>query len=142
MKQNTKDAKLKSGSQILILDQAIAKIIVLFLDTFLAAYFYKISEQNIYYLSLYNIVGWITATIGAYVFADYIKRKNKVNLYRFGTLVKCFFIFMIIVLQEKIIDYVYVIGIMFGIATATTGFPFNMIESEQVSNEERSKYNI
>lgn len=43
---------------------------------------------------------------------------------------------------EKIIDYVYVIGIMFGIATATTGFPFNMIESEQVSNEERSKYNI
>ena len=142
MKQNTKDAKLKSGPQILILDQAIAKIIVLFLDTFLAAYFYKISEQNIYYLSLYNIVGWITATIGAYVFADYIKRENKVNLYRFGTLVKCFFIFMIIVLQEKIIDYVYVIGIMFGIATATTGFPFNMIESEQVSNEERSKYNI
>lgn len=135
-----RDIKLAKGAKILILDQGMNKIMSIFLDTFLAAYFYKISEENIYYLSLYNIIGWIVATIGAFMLANFIKRKNKVMLYRFGTFVKSLYIFLIMILKEKIVDYVYVIGMMFGLATATTGFPFNMIESEQVSNEERSKY--
>ena len=47
---------------------------------------------------------------------------------------------MIIVMGEKIINFVYLIGIMYGISTATTGFPFNMIESECISPKERTKY--
>lgn len=136
----TKNVKLSNSSRILIMDQSISKIISIFLDIFLAAYFYKITEQNVLYLSLYHMIGWFVATIGAFMVGDYIKRKNKVNLYRFGTFVKSFYIFMIIVMKEKIVDYVYVIGIMYGLSTATTGFPFNMIESEQVSTEERSQY--
>lgn len=139
-KLETKDVKLSNAAQILILDQGLGKIITIFLDTFLAAYFYKISQQNILYLSLYNIIGWFVATVGAFFVGDFIKRKNKVNLYRFGMFVKSFYIFMIILLGEKIIDYVWLIGMMFGLATATTGFPFNMMESEQISNDERSKY--
>ena len=139
-KLETKDVKLSNAAQILILDQGLGKIITIFLDTFLAAYFYKISQQNILYLSLYNIIGWFVATVGALFVGDFIKRKNKVNLYRFGMFVKSFYIFLIILLGEKIIDYVWLIGMMFGLATATTGFPFNMMESEQISNDERSKY--
>lgn len=140
MMNETKNVKLSNVAQILILDQGLGKIINIFLDTFLAAYFYKISEQNIFYLSLYNVIGWFVATVGAFLVGDFIKRRNKVNLYRFGMFVKSFYIFMIILLGEKIIDYLWLIGIMFGLATATTGFPFNMMESEQISNEERSKY--
>lgn len=136
----TKDVKLSSGPQILILDQAIAKIISIFSDTFLAAYFYKISEQNIYYLSLYNIVKWFIATVGAFAVGDFIKRKNKVKLYRFGIFLQVPYIFMIILLKEKIIDYVWLIGLMDGLTVSMIGFPFNMLSSEQVSNEERSKY--
>lgn len=132
--------KLNKIAKILILDQSIGKVISIFLDIFLAAYFYKISEQNIFYLSIYNIIGWFVATVGAFLVADIIKRKNKVKLYRFGTLVKSLYIFMIIILGEKIVDYVYIIGIMYGISTATTGFPYNMIESENISTKERSKY--
>lgn len=136
----TKDVKLSSGPQILIVDQGIAKIINIFLDTFLAAYFYKISKQNIYYLSLFNIVKWFVATLGALAFGDFIKRKNKVNLYRMGTFIQLLYIFMIIILKEKIIDYVYLIGTMNGLTVSMIGFPFNMIKSEQISNKERSKY--
>lgn len=138
-KKNDKVA-LSGISKILIVDHSIGKIISIFLDVFLAAYFYKISEQNILYLSLYNIVGWIVATIGAFLVADIIKRKDKVKLYRFGTIIKSLYILLIIILGEKIVDYVYLIGIMYGISTATTGFPLNMIESENISNKERSKY--
>lgn len=132
--------KLSIIAKILILDQSMGKIISIFLDTFLVAYFYKISQQNILYLSIYNIVGWIFATIGAFLVADIIKRKNKVKLYRFGTFIKSMYIFIIMILGEKIVDYVYVIGIIYGISTATTGFPYNMIESESISSYERSKY--
>ena len=140
LNKNKDKIKLSNIAKVLILDQSLGKIINIFLDTFLAAYFYKISQQNILYLSIYNIIGWIFATIGAFLVADIIKRKNKVKLYRFGTLIKSIYIFMIMVLGEKIINYVYIIGIMYGISTATTGFPYNMIESESVSNKERSKY--
>ena len=72
--------------------------------------------------------------------SNIIKRKNKVHLYRLGTLVKSLYIFIIIILKEKIVDYVWLIGVMFGISTATTGFPLNIIESEQITNQERIKY--
>lgn len=132
--------QLSTIAKVLVMDQSIGKIISIFLDTFLAAYFYKISEQNILYLSIYNIVGWIIATMGAVLVSNIIKRKDKVKLYRFGIIVKSLYIFMIILMGEKIINYIYVIGIMYGISTATTGFPFNMIESENISEKERSKY--
>lgn len=138
--QNVNKTKLSSAAKVLIFDQSIGKIISIFLDTFLAAYFYKISEQNILYLSIYNIIGWIFATIGAFAVANIIKCKDKVKLYRFGTFIKSIYIFMIMLLGEKIVNYVYIIGIMYGISIATTGFPYNMIESENVSNKERSRY--
>lgn len=132
--------KLSTIAKILIIDQSIGKITGIFLDTFLAAYFYKISEQNIFYLSIYNIVGWFVATIGAFLVSNIIKRKDKVKLYRFGIFIKALYIFIIMLLGNKILDYIYLIGIMYGISTAMTGFPFNMIESENISIKERSKY--
>lgn len=136
----TKDTKLSSGAQILILNQVLSKMISIFLNTFLAAYFYKITQQNIFYLSLYNMIGWFVATIGAFWNADFIKRKNKMNVYRFGTLIQIVYIFIIILMKEKIVNYVWLIGIIYGISVATIGFPFNMIKSEQISNQERSRY--
>lgn len=136
MSQNS----ISKPAKILVCDKAIGKVIDIFLTTFLASYFYKISEQNMVYLAIYHIVTYIVATIGAFMVSDYIKRKNKVRLYRLGIAIKAFNIFLIILLKEKIVDYVYLIGVVNGITTATTGFPFNMIDSEQVESKERSKY--
>ena len=133
-------SRLSKPAKTLIIDQTIGKVISIFLDVFLAAYFYKITEQNILYLSIYNIVGWIVATIGAFIVANYIKKKDKIKLYRFGTIIKSLYIFMIIVMGDKIINFVYIIGIMYGISTATTGFPLNMMESESIMQKERTKY--
>lgn len=131
---------ISKPAKILVCDKAIGKVIDIFLTTFLASYFYKISEQNMVYLAIYHIVTYVIATIGAFIVSDYIKRKNKIRLYRLGIAIKAFNIFLIILLKEKIVDYVYLIGTVNGITTATTGFPFNMIESEQVESKERSKY--
>lgn len=132
--------KLSKEAKVLIIDRIIGNAIEIFLSTFLAAYFYKITKDNMIYLSIYHIIAWTVATIGALLLSDYIKRKNKINLYRFGTFIKALFIFLIIILGEQIVEYVWLIGICYGISTATTGFPLNMMESELVDNKERSKY--
>lgn len=140
MVEKNNNVKLTLVEKILISDQAIGKIISIFLDVFLAAYFYKISDKNILYLCIYNIIGWIVATIGALAVKNYIKSKDKIKLYRFGSIIKAIYIFIIILLGKKIVNYVWLIGILYGTSTATTGFPYNMIESENVNNEERAKY--
>ena len=132
--------KFSKSAKTLIINQAIGKVIDIFLDIFFAAYFFKITEQNILYLSIYNIIGWIVATIGAVIVSNYIKKKDKVKLYRVGTIIDALNILLIIFLGEKIINYVYIIAILGGISTATTGFPYNMIESECISPKERTKY--
>lgn len=136
----TKKNKLSFAAKVLISDRAIGEVIEIFLSTFLTAYFYKISEDNIIYISIYYIISWISATVGAFILGDYIKRKNKVVLYRCGTLIKALYILLIILLKEKILDYVWLIAIMYGISVSATGFPYNMIESESINEKERTKY--
>ncbi|MCI8352673.1 MAG: MFS transporter [Clostridia bacterium] len=132
--------KLSNNAKVIILDNIIGNIIEIFLTTFLAAYFYKVTQDNLIYLSGYYIIAWIVATIGAFIVGDYIKRKNKVKLYRFGICLKALFIFLIIILKERIIDYFWIIGICYGLSVSATGFPFNMMESELVMEKERAKY--
>lgn len=74
-----------------------------------------------------------------FAFSNYIKTKNKVKLYRFSNLVKTIYIFLIIILKENIINYIWLIGLCYGTIVASTGFPLNMIESELIQANERSK---
>lgn len=132
--------KLSFGSKIIIIDRAIGNILDLFSNTFLSAYFYKLTQDNMIYISVYYIIVWISATIGALLVGNYIKRKNKVVLYRYGILIDSIFIILIICLKEEILNYVWLMAIIYGVSVATTGFPFNMMESELVNEKERTKY--
>ncbi|MBQ3352507.1 hypothetical protein IJG91_02535 [Candidatus Saccharibacteria bacterium] len=132
--------KLSFPTKILILDNILCKIFSVFTGIFLSAYFYQVSETYIFQLALYNVVGWVFATIGALALADIIKRKDKIWIYRIGIVVKMLFAFTILILGQDITNHVISIGIMYGLVTATTGFPFNMIESENITNRERIKY--
>lgn len=131
---------LSFATKILILDNILCKIFSIFTGIFLSAYFYQISEKYVFQLALYNVVGWIVATVGAIFLADIIKRKDKIWVYRIGIIVKTIFAFTILILGQDITSHVVSLGIMYGIMTATNGFPYNMIESENITNKERIKY--
>ncbi|MBP3899398.1 hypothetical protein J6D24_01145 [Candidatus Saccharibacteria bacterium] len=135
-----KNKKLSFPTKILILDNILCKIFSVFTGIFLSAYFYKISEDYVFQLALYNVVGWIFATLGAVFLADTIKRKDKIWFYRIGIIIKTIFAFTILILGQDITNHVISLGILYGLVTATNGFPFNMIESENVTNAERIRY--
>lgn len=135
-----KNKKLSFPTKILILDNILCKVFSVFTGIFLSAYFYKISEDYVFQLALYNVVGWIFATLGAVFLADMIKRKDKIWFYRIGIIIKTIFAFTILILGQDITNHVISLGIMYGLMTATNGFPFNMIESENITNGERIRY--
>lgn len=135
-----KNKKLSFPTKILILDNILCKIFYVFTGIFLSAYFYKISEDYVFQLALYNVVGWIFATLGAVFLADTIKRKDKIWFYRIGIIIKTIFAFTILILGQDITNHVISLGVLYGLMTATNGFPFNMIESENITNGERIRY--
>lgn len=135
-----KNKKLSFPTKILILDNILCKIFSVFTGIFLSAYFYKISEDYVFQLALYNVVGWIFATLGAVFLADMIKRKDKIWFYRIGIIIKTIFVFTILILGQDITNHVISLGVLYGLMTATNGFPFNMIESENITNGERIRY--
>lgn len=131
---------MRRETKILILDNVICKVFSVFTGIFLSAYFYKVSEEYVFQLALYNVVGWIFATIGAIFLADIIKRKDKIWFYRIGIVIKTIFAFTILVLGQDITNHVVSLGVLYGLMTATNGFPFNMIESENIPNGDRIHY--
>ena len=135
-----KNKKLSFPTKVLILDNILCKIFSIFSGIFLSDYLYKISEEYVFQLALYNVVGWVFATIGAIFLADIIKRKDKIWFYRVGIIIKAVYAFIILILGQGITNHVVSLGILDGIATATNGFPFNMIESENITNGERIRY--
>ena len=135
-----KNKKLSFPTKVLILDNILCKIFSIFTGIFLSAYFYKISEEYVFQLALYNVVGWVFATLGAVFLADIIKRKDKIWFYRIGIIIKTIFAFTILILGQDITDHVISLGVLYGLMTATNGFPFNMIESENITNGERIRY--
>ena len=135
-----KNKKLSFPTKVLILDNILCKIFSVFTGIFLSAYFYKISEEYVFQLALYNVVGWVFATLGAVFLADIIKRKDKIWFYRIGIIIKTIFAFTILILGQDITDHVISLGVLYGLMTATNGFPFNMIESENITNGERIRY--
>lgn len=135
-----KNKKLSFPTKILILDNILCKVFSVFTGIFLSAYFYKISEDYVFQLALYNVVGWIFATLGAVFLADMIKRKDKIWFYRIGIIIKTIFAFTILILGQDITNHVISLGVLYGLMTATNGFPFNMIESENITKGERIRY--
>lgn len=132
--------KLSFPTKILILDNVLCKIFSVFTGIFLSAYFYQISEEYVFQLALYNLIGWIFATIGAIFLADIIKRKDKIWIYRVGIIIKMLFAFIILILGQDITNHIVSLGILDGLMTAANGFTYNMIESENITNRERIKY--
>lgn len=132
--------KLSFPTKILILDNILCKIFSVFTGIFLSAYFYQISEEYVFQLALYNVIGWVFATVGAIFLADIIKRKDKIWIYRVGIIIKMLFAFIILILGQDITNHIISLGILDGLMTAANGFAYNMIESENITNRERIKY--
>ena len=111
-----------------------------FLDTFLVLYFFQLSDSNILPIGIYKLISVFTTWLVIFLVRNICKTKYRINLLRIGIILNFIYFFALMILKEKVVDYIYLIGVLFGLEEGFYYSVYNMIESDGITNEKRQKY--
>ena len=134
--------KIKSEQNIIIIMDAIKKIMTIFLGPFLTAYFISTSTNSILNIAIYYIFTYATMALSTLVVAALAEKRNRIKIFRIGIILNFIYILIIILLKEKIINYLRIISILYGISASCYYFPYNLFIINKVKNTERTNYMV
>lgn len=132
--------KISNNAKRLIIINTIRKIIDIFLGPFLTAYFFKISTDSITIVSLYNIFSFLVIAVISIIVGSIIKGKYELKIFRLGMIIKFIQLMVLVILGKRVIDYIWLVGIISGISTITWSFPLNLLSATSISNEEKKEF--
>ena len=132
----------KSEANAIIAISAMKSVIDKFLGPFLTAYFIQTSKDSLVDLSIYNIFSNIVLMIFSMIVSSFIERKFRIGMFRIGVVLNFGYILTIILLNENIVHYLWLIAILSGISSTAYWMPYNLFNLTKISNEDRTKYNI
>ena len=115
-------------------------IINVYFDTFFVFYFFKVANYEVLPLAKYYLTLYLFCGIGFFVIRNSMKKNNKVPYFRIGISLQAIYIALIMLLKDNIINHIYLVGLVRGLADGFFHFPKNILETEKISNEERQKY--
>lgn len=134
--------KIKTEQNIIIIMDAIKKIMTIFLGPFLTAYFISTSTNSILNIAIYYIFTYATMALSTLVVAALAEKRNRIKIFRIGIILNFIYILIIILLKEKIINYLPIISILYGISASCYYFPYNLFIINKVKNTERTNYMV
>ena len=134
--------KIKTEQNIIIIRDAIKKIMTIFLGPFLTAYFISTSTNSILNIAIYYIFTYATMALSTLVVAALAEKRNRIKIFRIGIILNFIYILIIILLKEKIINYLPIISILYGISASCYYFPYNLFIINKVKNTERTNYMV
>lgn len=125
---------------ILFFLQLSKSILVSFIDSFFLLYFLTLTEHNILPLGIYKLVVITTVFMTIFFVRNLCKSKYRVYLLRAGILLDFVYFLSILILKEKIIDHIYLIGMLHGLEKGMYYSVYNIFESTGINNEERKRF--
>ena len=134
--------KIKTEQNIIIIMDAIKKIMTIFLGPILTAYFISTSTNSILNIAIYYIFTYATMALSTLVVAALAEKRNRIKIFRIGIILNFIYILIIILLKEKIINYLPIISILYGISASCYYFPYNLFIINKVKNTERTNYMV
>lgn len=134
--------KIKTEQNIIIIMDAIKKIMTIFLGPFLTAYFISTSTNSILNIAIYYIFTYATMALNTLVVAALAEKRNRIKIFRIGIILNFIYILIITLLKEKIINYLPIISILYGISASCYYFPYNLFIINKVKNTERTNYMV
>lgn len=137
MKQNILE---NHQENVLIILNAIKKVMIIFLGPFLTAYFIQTSTDSIIVLSLFNIFSYSLLAVFSIIIGKIIKNTFKMQMFRIGVVLNFIYILTIIILNENIVNHLILISILYGLSSACYWFPFNLLIVNKIENSNRTKY--
>ena len=132
--------KFFSEENTLIGIQAIREVIEIFSGPFLTAYFIKTSIDTLSQISIYNIYVYLILAISSVLVCYLIKRKYKIQIFRISVVINFFYILIIIILKENVINHLGILSVFYGISTASYWVPLGLFLINKVKNERRMSY--
>lgn len=134
--------KIGKNAKLLIASDLIYSLTGVFVETFLVAYFLKVTNKNITTISIYYILIYTLTSLGNIVMGRIIKRapdKSK-QIMSFGIIARALFILFIVLLSEKIATNYILIAIIYAFSEMLYWCAHELIYIDVTNNDNRKKY--
>ena len=131
---------LSRNYKVLFSLRLLKSILTNFVDVFLVLYFINVSNNNILPLGIYKLVAMVTVWLVIFLSRNYCKSKNRVWLMRIGIVMYFIYFLAIILLKEQVVNYIYLIGLLYGLEEGFYYSVYNTVESDGIENKDREKY--
>ena len=126
--------------RVLFILRILKNVLTGFVESFFVLYFLDVSDNNILPLGLYKLVA-VTAIYSAILFTrNLAKSKYRIHLLRVGILLDLVYFCTIILLKNRLVDHIYIVGILYGLEEGIYYSVYNMVESDEIANEERAGF--
>jgi len=125
---------------VMFLLNVFKNIINVYFDTFFVFYFFKVANYEVLPLAKYYVTLYLFIGIGFFLIRNAMKKNIKVPYYRIGISLQAIYIALIMLLKDNIINYIFLVGIVKGIADGFYHFPKNILSIEKINNDERQRY--
>lgn len=93
----------------------INNILYMFINTFMIAYFFTLTNYDYRIISIFYIMSFLFIGLTSILLGPIIKNKMQVPIFRFGIILYCLYVLMIALLKENILSYYVGLGIFYGI---------------------------
>lgn len=130
-----------SNYKVLFCLRFLKSIVASFVDVFLVLYFLDVSNNNILPLGIYKLVAVISIYAVIFFTRNIARTKKRINLLRIGIILDFIYFSTIIFLKDKVIDYIYLVGLLYGLEEGFYYSVLNTLESDGVTNDERTRFN-
>lgn len=136
------DKKISKSAKFLIASDLIYTLTALFVQTFLVAYFLKVTNESITQISIYYIIVFLLLGVGNIVLGKLVKIKSEhsTKILSVGITIRALFILFIVLLKENIAIYFPIVAVLYGISEALYWVPHESIYIDVTNNENRKDY--
>lgn len=129
-----------SNYKTLAILRLLKSTIEIFINIFFVMYFLELSNNNIFKLGIYYIVVNSTIFFTIYFVKNFCKTNKRINILRLGILFNFIYFLMLVLLKEKMVDYMLFIGIIYGLEEGLYYSVYNFFESNGIPNNKRAMF--
>ena len=126
-----KKPRLSRDLRLLITFSALRNITDLFLGAFLISFIMHLSHSEIVSVSMYRLFEYTATCAGFFLFANWCKKYNKITVFALNLIPKIALLLAIVVLGNRVVDYIVPLGMLYGIGAAMYHLPMNTMVGEK-----------
>ncbi len=132
--------RLTRDLKLMITFSGLRNVADLFLGTFLISFIMQLSENELVATSTYKLCEYAATCAGFFLFANWCKRYNKVAVFALNLIPKIILLVSIILLGNRVAEFVIPLGLLYGIGAAMYHLPMNAMIGEKNTAATTAKY--